>query len=91
VDARRSQYGWFVLSGSQNLLLMERVSESLAGRAAILRLLSLSRREVLGQPKGRLPRQRGNAAAKSFPFSPEQFWQFALRGSNPELVALRPR
>ena len=40
--------GRFVLTGSANLLLMERVSESLAGRAAYLRLWPLTRRERLG-------------------------------------------
>lgn len=38
--------GRWVLTGSQNLLLLESVSQSLAGRAAILHLLPLSRREM---------------------------------------------
>ncbi len=38
----------FVLTGSQNFLLMEKVSESLAGRAAVLTLLPLSLREISG-------------------------------------------
>ena len=41
--------GRFVLTGSQNLLLMEKVSESLAGRSAILHLLPFSRAELEGQ------------------------------------------
>jgi predicted AAA+ superfamily ATPase len=40
--------GRFILTGSANLLLMERVSESLAGRAAYLELRPLTRREQLG-------------------------------------------
>lgn len=40
--------GRYVLTGSANLLLMERISESLAGRAAYLRLGPLTRRERLG-------------------------------------------
>ncbi|MFQ5668494.1 MAG: ATP-binding protein [Gemmatimonadales bacterium] len=40
--------GRYVLTGSANLLLMERISESLAGRAAYLRLWPLTRRERLG-------------------------------------------
>lgn len=39
--------GRFILSGSQNLLLLEAVSETLAGRAAILELLPLSYEEYL--------------------------------------------
>jgi len=40
--------GEFILSGSQNFLLMERVSQSLAGRAAVLKLLPLSNKELSG-------------------------------------------
>lgn len=40
--------GRFVLTGSANLLLMRRVSESLAGRASYLTLWPLARRELLG-------------------------------------------
>ena len=38
--------GRFILTGSQHFLLMERVSQSLAGRTAILTLLPLSLREL---------------------------------------------
>lgn len=38
--------GRWILTGSQNLLVMSRVSQSLAGRSAVLRLLPLSRPEV---------------------------------------------
>lgn len=41
--------GRFVLTGSENFLLMERVSQSLAGRCAILHLLPFSRAELDGQ------------------------------------------
>jgi hypothetical protein len=47
VDKQRVA-GRFLLTGSANLLLMKRVSESLAGRAVYLTLLPFSRREVLG-------------------------------------------
>jgi predicted AAA+ superfamily ATPase len=39
--------GRWILTGSQNLLLLDAVSQSLAGRTAILQLLPCSRREVL--------------------------------------------
>lgn len=39
--------GEFILSGSQNFLLMERVSQSLAGREAVLKLLPLSNKELV--------------------------------------------
>lgn len=41
--------GRFLLTGSANLLLMRRVSESLAGRASYLTLWPMTRREQLGQ------------------------------------------
>jgi len=47
IDARRKR-GRFLLTGSANLLLMRRVSESLAGRASYLTLWPMTRREQLG-------------------------------------------
>ena len=41
--------GRFVLTGSQNFLLMSGVSQSLAGRSAVLHLLPFSRAELEGQ------------------------------------------
>lgn len=41
--------GRFILTGSQNLLLMESVSQTLAGRTAVLRLLPLSLAELFGR------------------------------------------
>ena len=48
IDVNR-QPGRFLLTGSANLLLMQKVSESLAGRASYLNLWPLTRREQLGQ------------------------------------------
>lgn len=45
VDARRGENGLFVLTGSQNFVLMERVADSLAGRAAVIPFLGLSANE----------------------------------------------
>lgn len=42
--------GRFILTGSQNLLLLHKVSQTLAGRTALLRLLPLSLSELLGRP-----------------------------------------
>jgi len=41
------KHGRWILTGSQNLALIDSVSQSLAGRTAILHLLPLSRSEVL--------------------------------------------
>ncbi len=48
VDATRSN-GMFWLTGSQQFHLMRGVSESLAGRVAVLNLMGFSRREMIGR------------------------------------------
>lgn len=44
----RNQSGQFILTGSQNFLLLERISQSLAGRVSIFHLFPLSLKEVKG-------------------------------------------
>ena len=46
---RNGRHGSYVLTGSHNLLLMRDVSQSLAGRTAILHLLPLARAELESQ------------------------------------------
>lgn len=46
---RERRPGQFLLTGSANLLMMRRVSESLAGRASYLTLWPMTRREQLGR------------------------------------------
>jgi len=48
VDARNAP-GQFVLTGSQNLMLLEQVSQSLAGRTSIYHLLPFTRAELEGR------------------------------------------
>jgi predicted AAA+ superfamily ATPase len=87
IDAHRNMPGQYLLTGSQNLLLAEKITESLAGRAAVLCLLPLSRRETEGNPSYLLPwesSERGGERTKS-PRS--VLWREFLRGSYPELVA----
>lgn len=45
VDAHRGENGLFILTGSQNFMLMEAVTESLAGRVAVIPFLGLSGKE----------------------------------------------
>ncbi len=54
VDAE-DRCGRFILSGSQNFLLLRSVSQSLAGRCAVLHLLPLSQDELRGAPPLPLP------------------------------------
>ena len=85
IDADRRRNGQYLLTGSQNLLLAEKMSESLAGRAAILRLLPLSRREAEGRPQLALPWERQRwSSSKSLPFG--DLWKGFLRGGYPELA-----
>jgi predicted AAA+ superfamily ATPase len=53
-DADRKP-GSFWLTGSQQFQLMRNVSESLAGRVAVLQLLGLSRRESVGDGEAQKP------------------------------------
>ena len=55
IDEDRDRCGQYILTGSQNLLMMETVSESLAGRCAVLQLHSLAHREMAGDADRPLP------------------------------------
>ncbi len=86
IDERRASRGQYLLTGSQNLLLAARVTESLAGRAAMLRLMPLSHREAQGDCERPLPWESGFGQAASRRPS-EEPWHGFLRGGYPELVA----
>jgi predicted AAA+ superfamily ATPase len=86
IDARRQERGLYLLTGSQNLLLLARVTESLAGRAAILRLLPLSQREAQGEPARLLPWERPGSPSPARGPSHQALWQSFLRGGYPELT-----
>jgi uncharacterized protein len=79
IEERREENGQFLLTGSQKLALMERVSESLAGRVSIIEMYSLSLREI----------ERFAGA----PLSRDAICDWMFRGGYPELVAkgLDPR
>ncbi len=51
IDRERKKYGKWLLTGSQQFQLMKNVSESLAGRIAILELLPFSMLENVGKPR----------------------------------------
>lgn len=87
IDAHRDRAGQYLLTGSQNLLLMEKITESLAGRAAMLRLLPLSHREAEGNPAAHLPWESGISQRVGSKVSYQDIWKAFLRGGYPELVA----
>ncbi len=86
VDARRDRPGQFILSGSQNLLLMRSASETLAGRAGILRLLPLSLLEAAGHPAAPVPWERETPPTSPVPAF-EALWSAVVRGLYPEIAA----
>lgn len=87
IDAQRERAGSYLLTGSQNLLHMATVTESLAGRAAILRLLPLSRREAEGDSHAALPWEPGERRSRKPEASYRNMWLGFLRGGYPEIVA----
>ncbi len=84
IDANRARNGQYLLTGSQNLLLAEKVTESLAGRAAILHLLPLSKRETEGQPRVSLAWERKRRPTTQATFTFDHPWKRFLQGGYPE-------
>lgn len=90
IDEDRGARGQWVLSGSQNLLLAAGVTESLAGRVALLRLLPLSLRELARDPDRPLPweRPQRRLSAMADPSAPTpDYWPTFVRGLFPQLAA----
>ncbi len=87
IDERRDVRGQFLLTGSQNLLLTQQVTESLAGRAAMLRLLPLSSCEESGRTSDRLPWESPRKRPAGKRLTPADLWRRLLRGWYPELAA----
>jgi hypothetical protein len=89
IDSDR-QPGRFLLTGSANLLLMQGVSESLAGRASYLTLWPMTRREQLGLGRCGLWEEMVAANDAQWPdllslgtSGPEDWREFARRGGFP--------
>lgn len=90
IDADRRARGQWVLTGSQNLVLAAGVTESLAGRVALLRLLPLSLRELAEDPHRPLPWERSSSPRPpaADPAEPSiDYWPTVVRGFFPQLAA----
>lgn len=95
IDADRAKKGRYLITGSQNLLLLGSVSETLAGRAAMLHLYPLSVRERIGQPQANLwweehragGARAGGTSETDSSLSAGELWETIVRGSYPELAA----
>lgn len=85
IDQDRAAVGRFILTGSQNLAMQEKVTETLAGRAAMLRLLPLSFSEKAGNPVVRFPWEEGGKVPTGAAADTEGLWRSIIRGGYPEL------
>jgi predicted AAA+ superfamily ATPase len=75
-------------SGSDQLEMMQGVTESLAGRIGILTLMGLSLREQLGgNVTNPFIPTRSFLSSERQPMAPSDIWRYIHRGSMPELVA----
>jgi uncharacterized protein len=88
IERHREEPGRFVLTGSQVFPLMAGLSESLAGRAAVLSIESFSLREAAGQPDVGISWRAALAAdtptgAAAAP-GPDEALSGVLRGGYPE-------
>ena len=87
--------GVFWLTGSQQFHLMQRISESLAGRIAIIKLLGLSRRELMGQYSTSAPfvpvpeMLRDEQTGGGRPLGLMELYDLIWRGSFPEIALKR--
>ena len=89
VDCKR-QRGRFLVTGSANLLLLEKASETLAGRATYLSLWPMTRREQLGRGRCGLWPELLAASDQEWPGvlaahaeRPEDWRELARRGGYP--------
>ncbi len=90
IDKDRHANGRFILTGSQNILLLEKVNESLAGRAAVLKLLPMSMREIDGIHNKPLPWEREYVVGENFALitsNSRDIWRIFVRGFYPEIVS----
>ncbi|HYW48634.1 MAG TPA: ATP-binding protein [Bryobacteraceae bacterium] len=87
IDERRTARGQYFLTSSQNLLMAKQVTESLAGRAAMLRLLPLSQPEQHRRPLEPLPWESPGKRSGGAHISTPDLWKGFLRGGYPELAA----
>lgn len=86
IDRHRGRYGQYILTGSQNLQLLESVTESLAGRAAIFRLLPLTIREITQDLNRPFPWESKVRTKAASAWSKTRIWDQIVRGMYPEIA-----
>ncbi len=85
IDASDNTKGLYILTGSENLTVSGTVSESLAGRVAVLQLFPLTERELRGEPDSPLPWEP-DRVAEPRPARVMEMWEHFLRGYFPEVA-----
>ena len=77
--------GRFILTGSQNILLMESVSQTLAGRTALVRLYPLSLAELLERPPVDAEHLDGDDAGGAAAVPDRSLWKTLVDGFYPRI------
>jgi uncharacterized protein len=92
IDEKRQHYGRYILTGSSSPALLQQISETLAGRIAIVELGTLKASEYYDLPLSpfyRLltePLHKDNLIQGTPPISNEQIAQLWLKGGYPEPI-----
>jgi predicted AAA+ superfamily ATPase len=86
LDRNRGKAGQYLLTGGWSLPLSERISDFLAGRAVVLRLLPLSYRELTETPQANLPWESG-ARSGMHKLVFRDLWESFLKGGHPGIAA----
>lgn len=86
IDQCRGNAGQYLLTGYRNLLISEKITESLGGRATMLRLLPLSYREIVKTPHANFPWEKG-ARTGRHKYVFRELWESFLKGGYPEIAA----
>jgi len=86
IDKWGGKAGQYLLTGYRNLPFSEKITESLGGRATMLRLLPLSYREIMKTPHANFPWEKGARAGRhNYMF--RDLWESFLNGGYPEIAA----
>jgi hypothetical protein len=86
MDKCRGKTGQYLLTGYRNLLVSEKITKSLRGRATMLRLLPLSYREITRTPHANFPWEKG-ARTGRHDYIFRNLWESFLKGGYPEIAA----
>lgn len=90
VDKNRKS-GKFILTGSANVLLLPKISESLAGRMEILRLFPLAQNEISESKKNLVEEFSKNNFNPNFSATSDNLINKVLSGGFPEMLTRKER